>query len=85
MNNHNSTQLLAYLKGVKYTRETDGNCITWFVMSSIRLSLQGLLMKIKKKIARSFNFTFHYIDDVLSLNNSRFGDLLITLIPLRLK
>ena len=30
-------------------------------------------MKIKKKIARSFNFTFHYIDDVLSLNNSRFG------------
>jgi hypothetical protein len=38
-------------------------------------------MKIKKKIARSFNFTFHYIDDVLSLNNSRFGDLLIT--PIR--
>jgi hypothetical protein len=30
-------------------------------------------MEIKKKIARSFNFTFHYIDDVLSLNNSRFG------------
>jgi hypothetical protein len=61
----------------------DGNCITWFVMSTFRL--QVLLMKNKKKIARSFNFTFHYIDDVLSLNNSRFGDLLITLIPLRLK
>jgi hypothetical protein len=28
----------------------------------------------KKKLARSFNFTFLYIDDVLSLNNSRFGD-----------
>jgi hypothetical protein len=26
------------------------------------------------KLARSFNFTFRYIDDVLSLNNSRFGD-----------
>jgi hypothetical protein len=25
-------------------------------------------------VARSFNFTFRYIDDVLSLNNSRFGD-----------
>ena len=25
-------------------------------------------------LARSFNFTFRYIDDVLSLNNSRFGD-----------
>ena len=28
----------------------------------------------RKKLARSFYFTFHYIDDVLSLNNSRFGD-----------
>jgi len=27
---------LAYLKGAKYTRETDGNCITWFMMSTIR-------------------------------------------------
>jgi hypothetical protein len=30
--------------------------------------------KRKKKIARSFNFTVLYIDDVLSLNNSMFGD-----------
>jgi hypothetical protein len=36
--------------------------------------IQGLLKKNGKKLARSFNFTFHYIDDVLSLNNSRFGD-----------
>jgi hypothetical protein len=34
MNIHNSTQLLAYLKCGKYTRETDGNCIIWFVMST---------------------------------------------------
>jgi hypothetical protein len=33
-----------------------------------------LLKKIEMKLARSFNFTFRYIDDVLSLNNSRFGD-----------
>ena len=26
------------------------------------------------KLVRSFNFTFRYIDDVLSLNNSRVGD-----------
>ena len=31
-------------------------------------------MKKYNELARSFNFTFHYIDDVLSLNNSRFGD-----------
>ena len=36
--------------------------------------IQGLLMKNEKKLARSFNFTFRYIYDVLSLNNSRFGD-----------
>jgi hypothetical protein len=36
--------------------------------------IQGLVKKNEKKIARSFNFTFRYIDDVFSLNNSRFGD-----------
>ena len=37
-------------------------------------SIQGLLKKNEKKLARFFNFTFRYIDDVLLLNNSRFGD-----------
>jgi hypothetical protein len=36
--------------------------------------IQGLLKKNEKKLARSFNFTFRYADDVLSLNNSRFSD-----------
>jgi hypothetical protein len=31
--------------------------------------IQGLLKKNEKKLARSFNFTFWYIDDVISLNN----------------
>jgi hypothetical protein len=35
--------------------------------------IQGLLRKNEKKLARSFNFMFRYIDDVLSLHNSRFG------------
>jgi hypothetical protein len=35
---------------------------------------QELLKKNKKKLARSFNFTFRYIYDVLSLNDYRFGD-----------
>ena len=46
--------------------------------------MQGILKKNKKKLARSFNFTFRYIDDVLSLNNSRFGDF-VDRIPLSLK
>ena len=36
--------------------------------------IQGLLKKYEKKLTRSFNFTFRYKDDVLSLNKSRFGD-----------
>jgi hypothetical protein len=49
--------------------------------------IQGLLKKNEKKLVISFNFTFRYIDDVLSLNNSRFGDSfdLIYLIELEIK
>jgi hypothetical protein len=32
------------------------------------------LILSENKIARSFNFTFRYIDSILSLNNSRFGE-----------
>ena len=47
--------------------------------------IQGLLKKNEKKLARSFNFTFRYIDDVLSLNNSRFGDFVDRIYPIELK
>jgi hypothetical protein len=36
--------------------------------------IQGLLKKNENKLARSFNFMFHYIDEVISLNNSMLGD-----------
>ena len=36
--------------------------------------IQGLVQKGEKKLAQSLNFTFRYIDDVLSLNNTRFSD-----------
>jgi hypothetical protein len=32
------------------------------------------LYSYETKLTQSINFTFRYIDDVLSLNNSRFGD-----------
>jgi hypothetical protein len=47
--------------------------------------IQGLLRKNEKKLARSFNFTFRYIDDVLSLKNSRFGDFVDHIYPIELK
>ena len=36
--------------------------------------IQGVVKKNEKELARSFNFTFRYIDGVLSLNNCKFGD-----------
>ena len=47
--------------------------------------IQGLLKKIEKKRAWSFNFTFLYIDDVHSLNISRFGDFVDHIYPIELE
>jgi hypothetical protein len=46
---------------------------------------QGLLKKNEKKLARSFNFTFRYTDDVLSLHNSRFGVFVDRIYPIELE
>ena len=43
------------------------------------------LKKNEKKLARSFNFTFRYIYDVLSLNNSRLGDFVDRIYPIELE
>jgi hypothetical protein len=58
----------------------------WLIPSFVwdRLYTRAFQEKRKKKLAWSFNFTFCYIDDVFSLN-SKFDDLLIASIPLRLK
>ena len=42
-------------------------------------------MKKEKKLAISVNFTFRYIDDVLSLNNSKFGDCVWCIYPIGLE
>jgi hypothetical protein len=47
--------------------------------------IQGLLKKNEKKLAQSFKFTFCYIDDVLSLNYSRFGDFVDRIYPIELE
>jgi uncharacterized protein (DUF1697 family) len=47
--------------------------------------IQGLLKKNEKKLTRSFNFTFRYIDDILLLNNSRFRDFVDRSYPIELE
>jgi hypothetical protein len=44
-----------------------------------------LKSSLLSKLARFFNFTFRYIDDVLSLNNSRFGDFVDRIHPIELE
>ena len=36
--------------------------------------IQTLIKSGKRHLAKSFNFTYRYIDDVLSINNPKFGD-----------
>ena len=47
--------------------------------------IQGLRKKNEKKLARSFNFRFRYIDEVLSLNNSRLGNFVDRIYPIELE
>jgi len=43
------------------------------------------ILGLRRKTIWSYNFTFRYIDDVLSLSNSRFGDFVDWVYPLSLK
>ena len=43
--------------------------------------LQKLVKDKKINEARAFNFTYSYIDDVLSINNSRFAEFLSLIYP----
>jgi hypothetical protein len=65
------------------------NCVPFltdtFLYSYEADFIQGLLKKNGKKLARSFNFTFRYMDDVLSLNNSRFDDFVDRIYPVELE
>ena len=66
-----------------------GNCapllVHLFLYSYEADVIQGLLKKNDKKLFRSFNFTFRYKDDVLSLNNSTFCDFVDRIYPIELE
>jgi hypothetical protein len=47
--------------------------------------IQGLIKKNEMKLSQSFNFTFRYIDDIVSLYNSRFGDFVDRIYPIELR
>ena len=43
--------------------------------------IQNILKSDDKKLAKRFDLTFRYIDDVLSLNNSKFSDSIDLIYP----
>jgi hypothetical protein len=45
----------------------------------------GSLRKEEKKLDITFDFTFRYIDDVLSLSNSRFCEFVVRKYPIALE
>jgi len=45
-------------------------------------SMQELLKKNEKKTVRFFCFTFRYVDDVLTLTNSKFGNYVDRMYPI---
>ena len=47
--------------------------------------MQSLLKEGKKQLACKFNFTYRYIDDVLSLNNPKFSEYLHHIYPVELE
>ena len=65
------------------SRQSYANCapLFLFLYSYEADVIQELLKKNEKKLSRSFNFTFRYIDDVLSLINSRLCDFVDCIYP----
>jgi hypothetical protein len=59
--------------------------VDWFLYSYEADFIQGLIKKNEKKLARSYNFTFRYIDGILSLYNSRFDDFVHRIYPIELE
>jgi hypothetical protein len=61
--------IASLLSATLYQGNPDRNYKLWNIVSS-----ESYILQMQLLLECCFNFTFRYIDDVLSLNNSRFGD-----------
>ena len=60
-------------------------CLPICFYTRMRRSLHNLLKADKKHLAQQFNFTYRYIDDVLSLKNTKFSEYLEFIYPRELE
>ena len=56
-----------------------------FLYSNDAEFIQTLIKSGKRHLAKSFCFTYRYIDDVLSINNPKFGDYINIIYPVELE
>ena len=68
-----------------YETNYDPLIVNLFIIRMKQTLCIVLLKQNEHKLARSFSFTFRYIDDVLSLTNSELVIMLIASIQLNLK
>ena len=45
-----------------------------FLYSQENKFLDKLIKECRRKLARKFNLSYHYIDDLISFNNKRFNE-----------
>ena len=56
-----------------------------FIYSHDAEFIQTLIKSCKRHLAKSLCFTYMFIDDVLSINNPKFGDYINIIYPVELK
>ena len=56
-----------------------------FLYSHVAEFIQTLIKSGKRQLAKSFSFTYRYIDDVLSFNNPKFGNCIDDIYPAELE
>ena len=59
----------------------------WLTCFSIPMKISfwiNSFRKAKKKLARKFNLSYHYIDDLISFNNKRFKEFISDIYPIEL-
>ena len=75
-------RVIQQIVGIPMGTNCDSLLADFFLYSYDADFIQRRLTKSEKKLARSFNFTFRSIDEVLSLNSSRFGDFVDRIYPI---
>ena len=71
--------------GGRVFQQTVGTYVLLFSSTCSFIRMKHTSYMSEKNLGRSFNFTFHYIDDTLSLNNSKFGDFLDCFYPIEIE